>query len=213
MQPLAVILEQELMASWGILEGNNKHGTWTVDSHTSSSLVTSGDSSQLVSWPDSEDGSDREVGVDNGGSIQWIKCDGESISSHVKWLRNFLRACKFAASRVTESFKQELVGQQVHCKLLISERVDTGSGSAGSSANLESDGSNSLRHGHHKLSQLGVTGGFHQELLKCVPHLGVDTDSTSGSFLGCSHPWLLSHGLNRSEEVGSDGLGLHQTIN
>jgi hypothetical protein len=62
MQPLAVILEQELMASWGILEGNNKHGTWTVDSHTSSSLVTSGDSSQLVSRPDSEDGSDREVG-------------------------------------------------------------------------------------------------------------------------------------------------------
>ena len=39
-QPLAVVLQQELVAARGILEGNAEHGTGAVNSHAGGGLIT-----------------------------------------------------------------------------------------------------------------------------------------------------------------------------
>ena len=61
-----------------VLEGNNESGARAVDAHGSSNLVTAGDARQLIAGPDTEDGSDGEVGVHNAGTIKGVERHTES---------------------------------------------------------------------------------------------------------------------------------------
>jgi hypothetical protein len=207
-QPLSIVLKQELVASWSVLKGNAEYCPWSIDSHTRGSLVASGDSGELVTWPDSEDSSDGEVGINDRRSIERIEGDTEALATHVERLWDLLRACQLAASRVAKGLEQELVGQEIDGELLISERVDASRGSARGGPHLEGNGPDGLRHGHHHLSQLGIVSGLHQKLLQGVPELRTDLDggSPGGELLG--RELLLAHGLGVAEERGPDGLSL-----
>jgi len=204
-EPLAIVLQEELVASRGVLESKAEHGTRSVNSHSGGSLVAPGDSRQLVTRPDSEDGSDREVGVDDGRSVQRVERHAESRATEVQGLRDLLGASELAASRVAEGLEQQLVGKQVDGELLVSEGVDAGGGTARGSPHLEGNGPDGLRHGHHHLPQLGIARGLHQELLEGVTDLGVDLNGSPDSLPLGGHRSLgggRGQGLGVSEERG-----------
>ncbi len=146
------------MASGSISESNAEDGTGSVDAHTSSSLLATSNVGQVITGPDTEDGSDGEVGVDDGRTIKRIESNGESTATEINSLRDFLRASELAAARVAEGFEKELVGEHIDSELFITERVDARGGAARSSAYLVSDGTDGLRHGHHELTELGIVG-------------------------------------------------------
>lgn len=89
-EPLSIIHEEELKGARIALDGNHIDGTRAIDTHTSSSLVATSDANQLVTRPDSKDGADGKVGVDNGGSVKRVKGNRETLSSHGNRLRDLL---------------------------------------------------------------------------------------------------------------------------
>ena len=146
------------MAAGGVSESHAEDGTGSVDTHTGSSLLATSDVGQVVTGPDSENGTDGEIGVNDGRTIKRIESDGESTATEVNSFGDFLRASKLAASRVAEGFEKELIGEHIDGELLITERVDARGGAARSSADLVGDGTDGLRHGHHELTELGIVG-------------------------------------------------------
>lgn len=66
------------MCPRAVLEGDNVGRARAVDAHRSGDLVAAGDSCKLVAGPDAEDGSDREVRVDNAGTVKGIECNAET---------------------------------------------------------------------------------------------------------------------------------------
>lgn len=66
------------MCPRAVLEGDNVSGARAVDAHRGSDLIAAGDASQLVAGPDSEDGPDGEVRVNNAGAIEGIECNAET---------------------------------------------------------------------------------------------------------------------------------------
>ena len=66
------------MCPGAVLEGDNVSRARAVDAHRGSDLVAAGDASQLVAGPDSEDGSDGEVRVNNAGAVEGIECNAET---------------------------------------------------------------------------------------------------------------------------------------
>jgi hypothetical protein len=170
-EPFAIILEQELVAARGVSESNAENGTGSVDTHTSSSLLATSDVGQVITGPHSEDGTDREIGINDGRAIKRIESNRESTATEVNSFGDFLRASKLAASRVAEGFKKELVGKHVNSELFVTERVDARGGAARSSADLVGDGADSLRHGHHELAELGIVGVLEEEFFEGVTKL------------------------------------------
>jgi hypothetical protein len=80
-----------------IKSGNDVCRARAVDAHRSSDLVASGDSCQLVARPDTEDGTDGEVRVNNAGTVKGVECDTETTyGMHVeKCLLAHLNLCSF----------------------------------------------------------------------------------------------------------------------
>lgn len=72
------VKEEELVCPRAVLEGDNVGRARAVDAHRSGDLVAAGDSCKLVAGPDAEDGSDREVRVDNAGTVKGIECNAET---------------------------------------------------------------------------------------------------------------------------------------
>ena len=70
--------EEELVCPRAVLEGDDVGRAGAVDAHRSGDLVAAGDSRQLVAGPDTEDGSDGEVGVDNAGTVKGIERNAET---------------------------------------------------------------------------------------------------------------------------------------
>ena len=66
------------MCPGAVLEGDNVGRAGAVDAHRSGDLVAAGDARQLVAGPDTEDGSDGEVRVDNAGTVKGIERDAEA---------------------------------------------------------------------------------------------------------------------------------------
>jgi hypothetical protein len=59
-------------------------------------LLPAGDALQLVTRPDTEDGADSKVGVNNAAAVQGVKGHAEALSTQVDRLRDLLRACILA---------------------------------------------------------------------------------------------------------------------
>lgn len=59
-QPLAIVLQQELVAAGGVLECDHEDGTGAEDTHAGRGLVTAGDALQLVTGPHAEDGANLQ---------------------------------------------------------------------------------------------------------------------------------------------------------
>lgn len=66
------------MCPRAVLEGDNVSGARAVDAHRGRDLVAASDASQLVAGPDSEDGSNGEVRVNNAGTVKGIECYAET---------------------------------------------------------------------------------------------------------------------------------------
>lgn len=80
MHPLAIILQQELVAAGSVLEGDAEDGAGAVDAHAGRGLVAPGDALQLVARPDAEDGPDREVGVHDAAAVQGVERHREALA-------------------------------------------------------------------------------------------------------------------------------------
>mmetsp|Transcript_14586 Transcript_14586/g.44089 ORF Transcript_14586/g.44089 Transcript_14586/m.44089 type:complete len:270 (+) Transcript_14586:281-1090(+) len=89
-QPLAVILQQKLVAARGVLERDDVAGAGAEHTHARRRLVPPGDTLQLVAGPHTEDGAHSEVGVHDGGAVQGVEGHGEALAAHVHWLRHLL---------------------------------------------------------------------------------------------------------------------------
>lgn len=168
---LTVVHEEELVGAREALDGDDVGGAWAIDTHGRCGLVAAIDASELVSGPDTEDGADGEVGVDDAGAIKGVESDAESLAAHVLEDGLFLGARVLADVRVAQGLEQELVGEHVHGELLIAEGVDAGGGAARRGAHLEGDGSESLAHAHQQPRQALVGRGLAQEYLQAVTQL------------------------------------------
>lgn len=168
---LTIVHQEELVGAREALDGNHIRGSWAIDTHGGCSLVTAIDTGELVTRPDTEDGAHREVGVHNAGAIQGVEGNTESLASHVLEDGLLLRASVLAHMRVAQSLEEELVGEHVDGELLVAEGVDAGSGTAGSSADLEGDGAESLPHAHQQPGQALVGGGLAQKQFQAVTEL------------------------------------------
>lgn len=72
------VKKKEFMSSRAVLEGHYESGARAVDSHGSSNLVSTGDARQLVTGPNTKDGSHSEVCVDNAGTVKGIERNTET---------------------------------------------------------------------------------------------------------------------------------------
>eukprot|EP00963_Diacronema_lutheri_P004257 scaffold320_cov335-Pavlova_lutheri.AAC.34 len=205
--PLSVVLEQELVGSGVSVDGDHVVGAGSVDCDSSRGHVPTGLSNDGLSSPHPEDGPHREVGVYDGGSIQRIEADGELVSAHVLFDGVLFGRAGGADARITQCFEEQVVGQDVHGQLFVSEAVEAGHPGAGSGSHLECDGAACFGHGQHHLPQLRIRGGFHHELFQAVSDLRLGRECGGRGASTCGGGSLASHGRSQLVPAFSTGEG------
>lgn len=124
-------LKHKLKAPLHLLESDAKDGSWAKDSDSCASHVAASRTHDFVSRPDSKDGSDGEVGVNDRRAIKRVESHGVSLlGSHVHNLRLLFRHGCHADAGVTKRVQKHLVSDQVDGKLLVAVDINASSASA-----------------------------------------------------------------------------------
>jgi hypothetical protein len=74
--PLTWRIQHELMCSGNPIHGQSNCSSWSVAAHASCGHVSSVNVCELLTRPDTKNGSNSEIRVNDRGAIKWIKSDG-----------------------------------------------------------------------------------------------------------------------------------------
>ena len=147
--PPASLSQEELVGSRNAGNGDGQSGSWTVNCHASSGQVSSIDVGQLLAWPNTKDGSNCEVSVNDTGAIKRV--EGTAVAAsfivsqfvRVDWqvtdLGCLLRSGCSDTESGLEGFEHHLISQDIDGQLLITELVKSGRLGGGSSLNGAGD--------------------------------------------------------------------------